>query len=184
MHVERAGGGDVVERDALDPLDLDPLERHAGAERDGREDRGLRGGVEPADVLRRIGLGEAEPLRLGEGVAVGAALLHRGEDEVRRPVDDPEHAVDVRDDERLAQHLDHGDRGAHRSLEAELHAARRRGLEQLGAAAGDELLVRRHDGATGAEQLEHVAAGRVDAAHHLGHDLDRRVVEDRRRSRR
>ena len=184
VHVERARGGDVVERDALDPLDLDPVERHAGAERDRRQDRGLRGRVEPADVLGRIGLGEAEPLRLGEGVAVRAPLLHRGEDEVRRPVDDPEHAVHVRDDERLAQHLDHGDRGAHGRLEPELDAARGGRLEELGAAAGDELLVRGHDGASGAEQLEHVAAGRVDAAHHLGHDLDRRVAEDRRRSRR
>ena len=125
VHVERARGGDVIERDALDPLDVDPVERHARAERDGREDRRLRRGVEPGDVLGRIGLGEAEPLRLGEGVAVGAPLLHRREDEVRRPVDDPEHAVHVRDDERLAQHLDHGDRRAHGRLEAELHAARR-----------------------------------------------------------
>ena len=138
----------------------------------------------PADVLGRIGLGEAEPLRLGERVAVRASLLHRGEDEVRRPVDDPEHAVDVRDDERLAQHLDHRDRGAHGRLEAQLHAARGRGLEQLGAAAGDELLVRRHDRSPGAQQLEHVVAGRLDAAHHLGDDLDRRVAEDRARSRR
>ena len=98
VHVERPRGRDVVERDALDPLDLDPLERDARAEGDRREDRRLRGCVEPADVLRRVGLGEAESLRLGEGIAVGATLLHRREDEVRRPVDDPEHAVHVRDD--------------------------------------------------------------------------------------
>ena len=50
----------------------------------------------PADVVGRVGLGEAEPLRLGERLVVGRAALHLGEDEVRRPVDDPEHAVDVR----------------------------------------------------------------------------------------
>ena len=61
-------------------------------------------------------------------------MLHLGEDEVRRPVDDPEHAVDVRDDERLAQHLDHRDRRADRRLEAELDAAVGRGREELGAA--------------------------------------------------
>ena len=73
VHVERAGRRDVIERDALDAFDLDPLERDAGAERHGREDRGLRRRIEPGNVLRRVGLGEAEPLRLGEGVAVGVA---------------------------------------------------------------------------------------------------------------
>ena len=180
VHVERAGGSDVVERDVLDSLHLDPLERHPRAERDGGQDRRLGGRVETRDVLGRICLGVAEPLRLRERVVVGAALLHRREDEVRRAVDDPEHAVHVRDDERLAQHLDHGDRGADGGLEAELDTARGRRLEQLGAAAGDELLVRRHDRPAGAEELEHVASGRVDAAHHLGDDLDRRIVEDRR----
>ena len=130
---------------SLDPLHLDPVERHARAERDGGQDRGLGGRVETRHVLGRIRLGKAEPLRLGEGVAVRASLLHRREDEVRRAVDDAEHAVHVRDDERLAQHLDHGDRGADGRLEAELDAARRGGLEQLGAAPGDELLVRGHD---------------------------------------
>ena len=147
VHVERPGGRDVVESDVLDALHGDPLERDARAEGDRGEDRRLRRGVEPGDVLGRVGLGEAEPLRLGEGVPVRAALLHRREDEVRRPVDDAEHPVHVRDDERLAQHLDHGDRGTDGRLEAELHAARRGCLEQLGAAAGDELLVGGHDGA-------------------------------------
>ena len=126
VHAERPGGRDVVEGDVLDPLDRDPLDRDARAERDRGEDRRLRRGVEAGDVLGRVGLGEAEPLRLGERLSVGAALLHRGEDEVRRPVDDSEHLVDVRDDERLAQHLDHGDGGAHRRLEAKLHARRPR----------------------------------------------------------
>jgi hypothetical protein len=53
--------------------------------------------------------------------------------------------VDVRDDERLAQHLDHRDRGADRRLEAELHARLGGGGEELGPARGDELLVRGDD---------------------------------------
>ena len=81
--------------------------------------------------------------------------------------------MDVRDDERLAEQLDHRDRGAHGGLEAELDAAGGRGLEELGAAARDELLVRGHDRTPRAEQLEDVATGRIDAAHHLGDDLHR-----------
>ena len=91
--------------------------------------------------------------------------------------------MDVRDDERLAQHLDHRDRRADARLEAQLHARRRGGREQLGAAPRDELLVRRDDVLAAPQQLEHVLAGRLDAAHHLGDDRDRRVVEDRPRCR-
>ena len=60
-------------RDRLDALDLDPLERHARAERDGREDRDLRRRVEPGDVVGGICLRVAEPLRLGERVGVACA---------------------------------------------------------------------------------------------------------------
>ena len=86
--------------------------------------------------------------------------------------------MDVRDDERLAQHLDHRDRRADARLEAQLHARVRGGGEELGAPPGDELLVRGHDVLAAAQQLEHIVAGRLDAAHHLGDDRDRRVVED------
>ena len=177
-HVHLARGRDVLGRDPLEPLVGDVVERHARAERDGGEDRHLRRGVLPGDVLGRIGLREAEPLRLGERLVVGRAALHLGEHEVRRPVDDPEHAVDVRDDERLAQHLDHRDRRADRGLEAELDTAVRRRGEQLGAAARDELLVRGHDRLAGPQELEHVVAGRVEPAHHLGDDGDLGVVAD------
>ena len=60
-----------------------------------------------------------------------------------------------------------------------LHAARGRRLEELRAATRDELLVRGHDRASGAQQLEHVAAGGVDSSHHLRNHLNRRVAEDR-----
>ena len=84
----------------------------------------------------------------------------------------------VRDDERLAQDLDHRDRRADARLEAQLDAAGRRGREELGPAPRDQLLVGRDDVLAAAQQLEHVAAGRLDAAHHLGDDGDRRVVRD------
>ena len=84
----------------------------------------------------------------------------------------------VRDDERLAQHLDHRNRRADGGLEAELDAALRGGREELGAAARDELLVRGHDGLPGPQQLEHVVARRLEPAHHLGDDRDLRVVAD------
>ena len=161
------------------PSHLDVVEGDARAEGDGREDRHLRRGVVPRDVVGRVGLGVAEPLGLGERLGVLAPAVHLAEDEVRRAVDDPEHAMDVRDDERLAQHLDHRDRGADGGLEAQLDARAGSRREELGAAARDELLVRRDDGLAGPEEVEHVLAGRVEPAHHLRDDGDRRVVADR-----
>ena len=65
-----------------------------------------------------------------------------------------------------------GNRRADRSLEAELDAALRRSREELRPRAGDELLVRRHDRSTAAQQLEHVVARRLDPAHDLRDEGD------------
>ncbi len=92
--------------------------------------------------------------------------------------------MDIRDDEGFPEHLDHRNRRAHARLEAELDTRGGRGREELRSALRDELLVRRDDGLACGEQLEHVAPGRVDSAHHLRHDGDRGVVADRLRVRR
>ena len=86
--------------------------------------------------------------------------------------------MDVRDDERLAQDLDDGDRRANRRLEAKLHTALRRSGEEIGAPPREQLLVRGDDGLAGAKEIENVAAGRLDAAHHLGDERDRVVLQD------
>ena len=78
--------------------------------------------------------------------------------------------MDVRDDERLAQDLDHRDRGADARLEAELNAGLGGGGEEFRAAAGNQLLVGGDDGLPGAQQVEDVLAGRLEAAHDLGDD--------------
>ena len=57
-----------------------------------------------------------------------------------------------------------------RCLEPQLHAGLRRDREQVGALAGDELLVRGHDRLAGAEQLADVSACRIEPAHHLRDD--------------
>ena len=54
-----------------------------------------------------------------------------------------------------------------------------RRLEELGSALRDELLVGRDDRLAGPQQVEDVLAGRLDAAHDLGHERDRLVLEDR-----
>ncbi len=157
----------------------DVRELDAGVKGDRRENRHLGCGVGAVHVVGRVGLGEPATLRLGERLAVRRAALHLGEDEVGRAVDDAEDPVHVRDDQRLAQHLDHRDRSAHAGLEPQLHTGARRGGEELGAPSGNELLVGGHHALTAAEQLRDICARRLDAAHHLGDDRDRVVLDDR-----
>ena len=175
-HAEPGGSRYVRRLDALDPAALHVVEQHAGAERHRREDRHLRGRVGAADVVGRIRLGEAESLRLGKRFGIRAASLHPREHEVRRPVDDAEDAVHVLSHQRLAQHLHDRYRRTDGRLEAQLDPGVRREREELCPLASHELLVGGHHGLTGAEQLAHVAAGRLEPAHHLGDDVDARVV--------
>ena len=72
---------DVVAGDRGDALVADVVDVHRHLEREPREDRHLRGRVGAADVIDRVGLGVAQPLRLGERllvVAAGAGHLARG----------------------------------------------------------------------------------------------------------
>jgi len=165
------------------PERVDPAHEHVlrgdpRAERDRREDRHLGGRVGSGHVLGGIGLGVPQLLRLGERLVVARTRLHPREHEVRRAVHDPEHAMHVRDDERLAQDLDHGDRRAHARLEPQLHAGLGGRAEELRAAAGDQLLVRGHDRLARAEQAQDELPRRVDATHQLRDDGDRGVADD------
>ena len=163
---------------------VDALERHVvdvevAVECERGQDRELRRGVGASDVLARIGLGIAELLGLGErsGVALPVAR-HRREHEVGGAVDDADQLVDARGGERFLQHAHDRDGGAGRGLVAELRPAAVGGALQLGAMARQQLLVGRDDRDAALEQLAQVPERRLDAAHDLGHDLDRRVVAD------
>ena len=71
---ELLGVGDVGRLQLGDALDVRLGELHRHAERDRADDRRLVRGVDAVDVEGRVGLGVAEPLRLGErGGEVDAA---------------------------------------------------------------------------------------------------------------
>ena len=160
--------GDVVGGEVLDALVADLVEVHRRVEREPREDRHLRRRVAPGHVVGRVGLRVAELLGLRERLRVGQpAARHLGEDVVRRAVDDPVDALDVRRGERLLQHADHRHDAGDGGLEAQLHAVLARARPQLLAVLGEQQLVGGDDVLAGAHRAQHVVARRVDAADQL-----------------
>jgi hypothetical protein len=104
--------------------------------------------VAPVEVVARVGLGVAEPLRLGHRLADAPAVRDLLEDVADRARDhrlDGDHAVAARDE--VVEGPDDGKPGAHGGLVEELHA--QVALDPLegavdGKGARDPLLVRRH----------------------------------------
>ena len=170
--------GHVVGRDVLDPLVDDLVEVDRGRERQPGEDRHLGGGVAARHVVGRVGLRVAQLLGLHQRLLVGdAGARHLGEDVVRRAVDDPVDALDVRGRKRLLQHADHRHDAGHRALEAQLDLVLARARPQLLPVLGEQLLVGRDDVLARAHRPQHVVARRLDAADQL-HDQVR-ALEDR-----
>ncbi len=177
-----AGAGDVRGGDVADALPVDVVQGHPGVERQLRDDRRLRGGVEAVDVRARVGLGVSERGRLLKGLGEACAgLVHPGEDVVGGAVDDAEHPADPVTGEALPQRAQQRDRAGDRRLVVEVHAVRGGGVVQGRAVGGQQRLVRRHHRLSRAQRGEQPAAGRFDAADHLHDDVD--VVPGRQRRR-
>ena len=86
---ELAGERDVERGDAADALDMHRVERDRPAERERGQDRQLVRGIDAVDVERRIGLGVAQLLRIGEHLGeLAAALAHLRQDVVAGAVED------------------------------------------------------------------------------------------------
>ncbi len=164
--------GDVVGLDLGDPLVGDVAEAHRRVEGEPREDRHLRRCVGPPDVLGRVGLRVAELLRARQGLFVArTGRRHLREDEVGRPVDDPQHLLDPGRGQALLDHPDHRDDAGDGGLEAQLHPGLTGGGEELVAVLGDELLVRGDHVLARPQRPEHIVARRVGAAHQLDDDV-------------
>jgi len=133
--------------DAADALREDVRRGDLFAEGQGGEDGQLRAGVESVDIVDRVRLGIAQPLRLRQHrLERTAVLLHLRQDVIAGAVENAQerHHTVARDS--LAQHGVNrnapGDAGLHRQVRPRGDGA----LPQLRAAQRHELLVRGNDG--------------------------------------
>ena len=164
---------DVGCGDVGDAFAMDVGRGHPGVEREAGEDRRLRRGVEAVDVGGRVGLGVAERGRLVERLGeAGAGLVHPGQDEVGRAVDDAQHPVDAVARERLAQRPQQRDRAGDARLEVEVGVARARRVVQRRAVLGEQRLVGGDDGGAATERCQQQRARRLDATDDLDDDVD------------
>ena len=132
------------------------------------------GGVEPAHVHGRVGLGVAQALGLRQHVGErAAAAVHFREDVVAGPVEDAGHRLHVVADHGLAQHLDRR-RSAHDcGLEQQRHALGLGQGRQLGAVLGDQRLVGGDDRLAGVERgFDRGLRRAVRAADQFDEDVD------------
>ena len=144
----------------------------------GHEDGQFVGGVDTLDVVARVGLGEPQPLRLGEHLGKGYALVgHAGEDVVGRAVHDAHDRQDAVGHQPLLEGLDHRDAAADAGLEADLHAFRGRGREDVAPLLGEQRLVGGDHVLAGLDGLEDKGLGRLDAADQLDNNVDLWVAD-------
>ena len=145
------------------------------------EDGQFLGGVAAVDVHGRVGLGVAELLGLGHGgLVVGPRLLHLREDEVAGAVENGVDRLDLVGGQRLTDGGDDGDAAGHGRLEGDRAAQLPGPGEEFRAVLGQQGLVRRDHVLAALQQLQHDRPGRLQAADHLHHGGNLRVVQDLR----
>ena len=170
---QAAGEGDITGGEGADALAVHVGGGDLGAEDDAGHDGSLGGGVAAVHIRAGVGLGEAQGLRLGEGVGVaGTAGGHAAEDVVGGAVDDAHDAAHRLAGQGLPQRPHERDGAAHRRLEQQVHAGRPGRGEEFGAVSGQDLLVGGHHRLAARQSRQQQLPGGVDAADELHHDVD------------
>ena len=179
LHVFLTGVLNVRIVDRRDAVGEDALRGDVGSQRMHGDDHQLEQRVVALDVERGIAFGEAQRLRLREGVGVGVLVVEDArEDVVRRAV---QNALDLQQQVVvvvLLEVADHGDRAARRGVVQQCHIVFLLQVDQLRQVAGEHGLVARNDGDAFLEgRLDDFVGGRriVD---HLHDQVDLRIGED------
>lgn len=173
--VHLACGCDVGSRDVGDPLAVHVLAGDPRVEGQRGQDRSLRRGIETLDVGRRVGLGVAQSLRLGDRVVeAGPRGVHLVEHVVGRAVDDADDLAHVVTGQGLAQRAQQRDRPGDGGLVVEVDLVLLgRGIQRR-AVLGEQRLVGGDDGGAVLHRPQDQAAGGLDATDHLDDDVGAR----------
>ena len=173
------GHGDVLGCDVADALLVDVVGGDARVEAHRGEDGCLARGVKAVDVGRRVRLGVAQALRVGENLLVAQSLGgHAGQDVVGGAVEDARHGEEAVAHEAVLDGVDHRDAAGCRGLAAKLDARRARQSGQaFDMAAKQGLVGRDHVLVRGEGRLVDLGGG-VLPADELNHDVDVGVAHD------
>ena len=171
--VEGAGDGDVFGVDAREAVERHRRRIEQQPPEQPDQNRQLLRGIGAAHVHRRIRLGEAEALRVGERRGEGGTGGHRGQDRIRGAVEDGGHAGGARRERAPLELPEERHAGDAAGFEAQRGGAAAGELHQLLAVRGDQRLVGGHDRDAAIERAPHEAVGRLDAAERFDDDVDR-----------
>ena len=177
-HVAQLGGiAHIAGVQPIDTLGSDRGTGHGATKSKRRQDGNLVGSVVPLHIGGRIGLGIAETLGIGEHGTIGGPLIsHAAEDVVGGAIDDAAHPGDAVAAKRLLQGLDDRNAPPHRRLDQHIHPAAEGGGGNLLPMAGDDGLVGGHHRLAGGDGPQDQGSGRLQATHHLHHDLHSWIV--------
>ena len=177
-HVAQLGGiGHITGLKGVDAFGGYGGPRHAAPVGQGTEDGDLVGRIAPLHVGGGIGFGVAQLLGIGEDGPIGGPLIgHPAEDVIGGAVDDPAHLLDAVAAQGLLEGLNDGDSAPYGGLNQHVNALLGGGGGDLFAIAGNDSLVGRHHGFAGGDGPQDQAAGRLQATHHLHHDVDVGVI--------
>ncbi len=151
----RRGAGGVADR-LVDRVALDVLRTDVGVHEDVREDRRLRRGVVPLEIVARIGLGDPQALRLAQRVGEARARGALREHVVAGARDDPTDRIDARERQRRAAQREDREAVGDRRLEAQEPIVFPSERLKLAIRARDGTLIGGHDVHASRERLPDV----------------------------
>jgi len=157
----------------VDPLPRKRRDRHLRAERKLTQQHQLLRRIGAVDVERRVGFGVSQPLSLNQHVGIRPSLLvHFGQDEIARAVEDRLNRRDLVRGHRLANRRNDRNATRDRRLEGDRAAEFPRAAEDFVAVFAEQRLVGGDNVFARFQQPQHDGARGFQSTNHMQGDVD------------